>query len=197
MIDVAPMRSSDVAGVADLHIASLPGDFLASLGPEFLRTLYQGLITLPTTVSLIAIEDLSLAGFIVGALDTRRMFTQLLRRQGPRLSLHVLRRVPYRPWLWLQALEALTYPRKRRSGLPDAELVVLVVRAASRSRGIGRTLVARLNDELRPRGVTAYRVTTAADNADADAFYRGLGFRLEHTFVMHRRPFHCYSYRLI
>lgn len=196
MVDVSPMQSGHVASVADLHIASLPDDFLPSLGRDFLRTLYQGLLTLPLTVSLVAIEDVGVAGFVVGTLDTQRMFTQLLRRKGMLLTLHVLRRIPSRPSLPLRALEALTYPRKQHAELPAAELVALAVGPASRGRGIGKTLVARLNEEFRPRGVSAYRVTTAADNAGADAFYRRLGFRLEHTFLMHRRPFHCYTYHL-
>ena len=192
-VDIQPMRSLHVEDVVQIHIDSFPHDFLPSLGADFLRTLYRGLMKAPSTVSLVALDKAKVIGFVVGALDTRQLFLQLLRRQGTALAWQVLRRMPKHPSILWRTFEAITYPRKEKGDLPKAELVVLAIANGARCQGLGKALVVRLNAELKPRGITAYKVSTAQDNTRADAFYHKLGFRLEHTFVMHHRTFNLYT----
>lgn len=62
-------------------------------------------------------------------------------------------------------------------GAPIAQLTLLVVDEAHRTRGIGRVLVATAEDWSRSRGAKRFVVTTALQRADAHAFYEKLEFR--------------------
>jgi GNAT superfamily N-acetyltransferase len=59
---------------------------------------------------------------------------------------------------------------------PIAQLTLLVVDEAHRTRGVGRALVAAAEDWVRSRGAKRFVVTTALRRADAHAFYEKLQF---------------------
>ena len=63
-------------------------------------------------------------------------------------------------------------PRRR------GHVETLIVNARQRRRGIGRTLLARAADWARGRGATEMVLTSWAGNAEADAFYERLGYRV-------------------
>ena len=62
---------------------------------------------------------------------------------------------------------------------PVAQLTALVVPPDARGRGIGRALVAWVEQWARDRGATRLVVTTALHRAEAPPFYERLGF--DHT----------------
>jgi len=59
---------------------------------------------------------------------------------------------------------------------PIAQLTLLVVDEAHRTRGVGRALVAAAEEWVRARGAKRFVVTTALRRADAHAFYEKLQF---------------------
>ncbi len=63
-------------------------------------------------------------------------------------------------------------PRRR------GHLETLIVNARQRRRGIGRRLLATATDWARARGATEMVLTTWVGNAEADAFYERLGYRV-------------------
>ena len=63
-------------------------------------------------------------------------------------------------------------PRRR------GHVETLVVSARQRRRGIGRRLLAAAADWARARGATEMVLTTWVGNAEADAFYEKLGYRV-------------------
>jgi GNAT superfamily N-acetyltransferase len=62
---------------------------------------------------------------------------------------------------------------------PVAMLTALVVLEHARGLGIGKALVAHVEDWARTRGASAMTLTSALRRSDAHAFYRRLGY--EHT----------------
>src|SRR3954471_2220300 len=60
---------------------------------------------------------------------------------------------------------------------PLGRLTALVVSEAARERGVGRALVARVNDEARRQGCDRLEVSSGESRRDAHAFYLRLGFR--------------------
>lgn len=60
-----------------------------------------------------------------------------------------------------------------------AMLTVLAVHERARGMGIGRQLVARIEDWARSHGATTISLTSALRRTEAHAFYRTLGY--EHT----------------
>jgi GNAT superfamily N-acetyltransferase len=73
----------------------------------------------------------------------------------------------------LQVTPAIEYDR------PAAKLGVLVVAESHRGRGVGRALLAAIEDEARLRGCELLYLTTSERRDDAHAFYERIG--LEHT----------------
>lgn len=63
-------------------------------------------------------------------------------------------------------------PRRR------GHVETLIVNARQRRRGIGRRLLAAAADWARARGATEMVLTTWVGNAEADAFYERLGYRV-------------------
>jgi ribosomal protein S18 acetylase RimI-like enzyme len=63
-------------------------------------------------------------------------------------------------------------PRRR------GHVETLIVNARQRRRGIGRRLLATAADWVRARGATEMVLTTWVGNAEADAFYEKLGYRV-------------------
>ena len=72
------------------------------------------------------------------------------------------------------------------SAQPVAQLTALVVPPEARGRGVGRALVARVEQWARERGAERLVVTTALHRAEAPRFYERLGF--EHTGRRYVRP---------
>jgi GNAT superfamily N-acetyltransferase len=73
----------------------------------------------------------------------------------------------------LQVSPAIEYER------PAAKLAALVVDESQRGEGIGRALLAAMEDEARLRGCELLYLTTSERRDDAHAFYEHAG--LEHT----------------
>jgi GNAT superfamily N-acetyltransferase len=73
----------------------------------------------------------------------------------------------------LQVTPTIEYER------PAAKIGALVVDEAHRGQGVGRTLVAALEEEARTRGCVLMFLTTSAHRGDAHEFYRRVG--LEET----------------
>jgi phosphinothricin acetyltransferase len=53
---------------------------------------------------------------------------------------------------------------------------LLLLREAAQGRGLGRELVAALEDALRAAGFSALRLSVTAGNAAAHAFWERMGF---------------------
>ena len=130
-----------------------------------------------------ASETDRLQGFILASVDARGMMSVVLR--APHLFAAALLKVLVaRPCLVLHALETVTYGAKTRSDV-HAELIVIAVDPAVRSRGIGRRMLETLHRELADRAVRRYKVTVHASMADANRFYVENGFALETTFELY------------
>ena len=64
-----------------------------------------------------------------------------------------------------------------RSVADEAEVLNLAVRAESRRAGVGQGLLDAVLELLRERSVATVYLEVRASNAEAQAFYRSLGFR--------------------
>jgi len=79
-------------------------------------------------------------------------------------------------------------PSEAANATHRAEVQRVAVAAAARGRGVGRALMAAVEDEARRRGLSLLWLTTHED-ADAEAFYRSVGYtRLGAMPSYSRRP---------
>ena len=189
--DLVRMHTDDIPQVVDLHLASLPSSFFASLGTSFLREYYTAFVLSPFAVAVISGKDGQVTGFVCGTQSPAAHAAWTVRRRGLRLA-------------WVAAVALLQRPRvlvvfmrtrigryarglSRRvandgrgavSSGRTAEPAVLshiAVRADQRGSGLGRALVRRFCDLVRAEGAMAVELVTLAGPEGASNFYDRLG----------------------
>jgi len=175
----------EAADAARLHRAQLPGSFLASLGPGFLRVLYRRLVVDGASTVLVARAGDEVLGFVAGTEDTGRFMRRFVRRDGPRAAVAGAAGLLRHP---VAAVETLRYGPASADvdGLPVAELLALAVDPAARRQGLGLRLIRALQDDVRARDVPGMRVTVASENAGAIVAYERAGFRRATRTEVHR-----------
>jgi ribosomal protein S18 acetylase RimI-like enzyme len=182
---LAPGTPHEAEAVARLHVHQLRDSHLASLGEGFLRVLYRRIARDADSTLLVARRRCDVVGFVAGTTSTRRLYREFLRHDAVRAGAVAAPGLLRHP---RATLETLRYRVAVGStvALPDAELLALVVHPAVRRHGVGARLVATLQDDFGARGVTACRVTVAADNAAALALYLRCGFVRADLIEVHR-----------
>ena len=80
------IQKSDIPIIADIHIKTLKGDFLPSLGKNFLETMYQGLINKKDIYSFKFLEKKEIAGFIIGTKNMDQFFKTALKASFIKLA---------------------------------------------------------------------------------------------------------------
>jgi ribosomal protein S18 acetylase RimI-like enzyme len=174
-----------IASLISLHQAAFPDFFLTSLGPAFLRLLYNGFIMHPQGICLVAEEQGNVVGFAAGTINPDGFFSALLRRQAFRFAMAAVPGLLRNPlFVTRKCLGALFYRGETPGGIPDAALLSsLAVSPATQSKGVGQALVHAFAEEVRRRGGKAiYLTTDESENEKANRFYAKCGFELLDTF---------------
>lgn len=168
--------------MAALHASEIPHGFLVSLGPGFLRRLYERVARSETAFLIVDEDPEGVAGFVAAAERTGTLYREFLVHDGIAAGLaaapHVLR-APRRTW------ETLRYGSGSGNDLPPAEILAVAVSPRRRGLGVGSALVGAATVELHRRGVPAARVVTDAGNEAALALYARCGFRPHSTTEVH------------
>jgi glycosyltransferase involved in cell wall biosynthesis/ribosomal protein S18 acetylase RimI-like enzyme len=178
-----PASPDDAAALARLHREALPEAFLPALGDRFLRVLYRAMVEDPESVVVVGEAGGRVVGFASGVASVRRFYGRFFRRHGLRAGLVAAPRL-LRPAVARRALETARYPA-RTDGLPEAELLAIAVDRAWRRQGVGEGLAERVVQGLARLGAPELKVVVGADNAGANRFYAGVGFRAAGQLEVH------------
>lgn len=188
---IIPMRREHAARVAEIHCAALSGDFLPSLGKEFLTVFYQGVFDAGVGFGFVAVEENQPVGFVLASVDTSSLFKQILMSKAIPMGLRVIAALLRQPRLLANVFETFLYPSKEN--VPEkAELVVIGFDAAFRGRGLGHQLVNELDNQFRALNVHSYKVTVLQENQRANHFYQSLGFQIAQEFELYRKKWNLY-----
>ncbi len=181
---IRDMRSEDIEAVVGIHLESFPGFFLSFLGPKFLRLLYEGIMTHPQGLVLVAESDPGVDGFVAGVTDQSNFYRRLIRERAHLFAWASLRAVVRRPRIIPRLFRAIRQSRRSEESAAKASLMSIAVRPGASGKGTGKDLVAAFSAAMSKRGIGAYGLTTDRDANDrVNLFYRRLGFRLARTFV--------------
>jgi ribosomal protein S18 acetylase RimI-like enzyme len=189
---IRPMRLEEAAQVARYHCEEIPGGVLAELGTPVLRTLYRALAAGNHGFVFVAVDqDERLVGFISGVTDIGKMYRSVLLRHAIRFALLGVRYL-LSPRMMRRIFATLLYPARTKGTLPNAELLSVVLAPEARGSGAGSTLLQRLLDEFRRRGVDQIRVMVGAHLKRANAYYRKHGFVPAGQVHRHGQPANVY-----
>jgi ribosomal protein S18 acetylase RimI-like enzyme len=181
---IEPMSPADIPAVVALQVTSLDGSIVTELGHAFLNRFHRLALAHDTSRALVAKDDGRLVGFALGALDVHAFN----RHVKPRVIGAIVRALlsPSRIRL------AGSLVRSILEGEPQppipAELLLLVVDAGARRRGVGAALLAALESSFARQGAARYRVAVRSHLAAARAFYSAERFALEQERQVLGRP---------
>jgi len=176
-------RGADASALARLHREGLPGSFLPQLGRGFLRRLYGALVTDPSGVVVVAESAGRPVGFVAAVGSVPRFYHRFFLRHGVAAGASTAPRL-LRPGVLRRALETARYAGNG-DGMPEAEILTVVLAPAFRHRGAGRAMVLEALGRLADKGVERGKVVAGADLAAANDLYRRMGFKKVGTVAVH------------
>jgi ribosomal protein S18 acetylase RimI-like enzyme len=139
----------------------------------------------PATIALVASDaGAAIVGFAIASLDVHAFNAHVKPRVLPALARALA--APRRWRLAFSIARGLTEPEPQPP-IPE-ELLLLVVDARVRRRGIGQRLLAELETGFARSGARRYRVAVRSHLAVARAFYLALGFQHEQQLLVLGHP---------
>ena len=186
--EVRDLQPKDCRATAALHVRLLPHGFFARLGPRFLVAYHRSFQRSPHAVSLVAVRDGEVVGFLLGLLRPGAHGAQVLRSSGLHLATAGALGLLLHPRLL--ALFVRTRLARYARGISrrirpapsqpvTQEVAVLqhvAVDPTRRQAGAGRALVRAFEELVAEAGVGQVVLLTMPEEDGAPAFYRRLGY---------------------
>jgi ribosomal protein S18 acetylase RimI-like enzyme len=176
---------------ADLHYKTLGyRSFITSFGREFLYQIYRGILEYRLGFFIFANSNSKLEGFILGCTDSTKLISIVVKKIWifSKLIIPALLR---NPRFIGKLVSTILYPQIERVKT-KGELLVIVVEARCRSKGIGSTLVEKLDDEFSKRGIQEYKVAVHREMTKSNDFYFKKGMKLSKTFNLYNTQWNIY-----
>jgi ribosomal protein S18 acetylase RimI-like enzyme len=178
-VRVAALTDELLEEAVRIHLAGLGYTMNSRLGRGHLRFLYRLMARDDRCYVGLALSDGRPVGIISGTLDAGSLSTRLWRAMSfsrlARIAFTFLSQPSLIFELWKSRVIAAPVFDKGRE--VKAILTTLSVDPGVQARGIGRRLVAAMENSFARRGIRMYRVDTLLENLPAREFYRKLGFR--------------------
>lgn len=154
--------------------------------PELLGHVYAGpYVVAPATRSVVVVDDLGVAGYLLCALDTNGFEEWREAEWWPGLRTDYPRALPGRTPGDQEVIDLIHAPPVASAPIAARYPAHLHIDLLPRiqGRGIGGQLIRDLIEDLGVRGIPGLHLDVGSDNAGAIAFYRRLGF-----IELERRP---------
>lgn len=190
---VIPLKKEHTKDVAKIHKESLPGDFLPSLGLNFLVVMYENMIQIPGTFGFVEIQDNQIRGFVIGTKDMKNLFNKTFKTNTHKLVYHCLISLIKQPKLIIRIVETFLYPHKEKG--PEAELIVIAVLKKWQGKGVGKKLTEKLEEVFIKKNIYKYKVAVHKKKK-ANLFYKKLGYLQINTFTLYSRKWILYEKKI-
>lgn len=176
MADIQKIYDSLSLQIANLHIQGIPTGFISSLGLGFVAALYEAVAEDENSFGYVAVEDDEVLAFIAFSTNISKLYKHVALKKGFMFAIILVRRMlSFR--VFKKVIDNILYPsRMKKTGLPSAELLSIVVAPQSQGKGIARQLVEKGLQECKSRGIDKVKVLASADNKFANKLYKKCGF---------------------
>jgi ribosomal protein S18 acetylase RimI-like enzyme len=180
------LKMSDLAGVADVHLAAFPDSALTMLGREAVRRYYEWQLVGPHDITALgAFIGQEIKGFCFGGIF-RGALSGFLRKNRPYLIWQVLthpqlvshpifrERLNTGLKLWGRGGKpGRSAPVEHRGEIPF-DILSIAVHPGSQGLGLGKLLLTEIESVARQRGFREMDLTVRPENHQALRFYESL-----------------------
>ena len=178
-LQIVPLEEKYLGDVVQIHRNVLGYTFNSRLGIDHLSFLYKAIAQDPKSYVGVALLDDQPVGTVSGTLDMDKIKTSMLKsyqlEQWKHLVLHILGQ-PSVIHEWWKG-NVIGRPVYFEEKLIRPILTTIAVDSRYQGKGVGKSLVRKLEDFFRRKNVNTYRLDTLAENTGARKFYESLGFR--------------------
>ena len=166
-MDTIPFTRAHARQAAEIHVEGQPGTFLTRLGIDFLTRMYQAIADSPHAFGVTVIDENTVAGVAIVALNTTQVFQEMKRQHWHRLLWPMIRQVLRDPLLVGDIVQSIRYPATLHAPPGEAEILFLGLRRPYMRRGIARRVASLIVDEAYGRGCTSITTLVAKRNRAA------------------------------
>jgi ribosomal protein S18 acetylase RimI-like enzyme len=184
-MEIKRLLKSDIENVVRIHNDSFKNFFLTVLGDSFLKVYYNSIRKNNKGILLGIFDNGELCGFCAATNLSKGFNEQLILKNILPFSLIGLKLFFTQP----DSLFRL-YKNFKKNDLSDsdsheyAELLSIAVLQNKQGLGLGKTLLLKLEDDLKLIGCNELSLTTDFyDNDKTIQFYRGLGYGVLYEFI--------------
>lgn len=172
--------------VAQLHCEQINQGFLATLGPSFLSLLYEAIDKDKSSVLIAKEDDGKVIGFVSGAVSLHPIYKRLLYRP---FSLFIILTSCFFSISKLSKIFEILFIGKNNpilKGLPQHELLTIVVDPEHQGQGHAEDLFASLCNHFNAANVKNFKIIVGLDLARAHAFYLKMGCTVAGEMQVHK-----------
>ncbi len=189
------MTEDDVPALVDLHLEVFKGYDNTMMGVGYLTNLYRTLACHSACISIVALEDGKLAGWVGGVWDWLSFQKALIRRNilvTPSILLSILKNKPAMiakafSFVWPVVSEFIRrckrpeVPREGTAASLQAALLVIGVDQRRQNQGLGQSMIKAFQRLLLSKGFTGITVSTFTDNEAGNRTFQRAGYVLYRT----------------
>jgi len=176
-LNIEQLKPSWIPEVAEIHMQSLPDDFLPGLGYDFLKnTFYPAACNSPYGKIFISAENDHPNGFAIVTKDSGGFFRSIVQDQfweffkiGLRTSLSSCKQLK-------NNIEILFSSLKKNVDENYGEIYEIAVRKEDQGKGIGKKLVLESIEYLKHEGIPGIRIKTLKQNTEWVHFFLKSGW---------------------
>jgi ribosomal protein S18 acetylase RimI-like enzyme len=191
-IQILPMQSEHIPEVAQLHIEGIKDAFIGSLGIDFVKLLYEGIVQSQDGFGLVAEENGKVLGFVAFTTNLSKLYKSVILKKGVWFILRLASKI-FSLRQIKSVFETLFYPsRIKKMNLPHAELLSIAVAEEVRRKGLASELVGRGLEACRTRGIAKVKVLVAVSKESANKLYQNCGFEFVGQTDSHGSPHNIY-----
>ena len=172
-----------VKNVAELHVKTFKGFFLAFMGKRFLNLMYSCYTKFDKADILVASEGDKVLGFLAYSFDMSAFYKYMIKTKLIPFGWYAFLAFLRRPKTFFHLLGALLKPKDAKREEKYVELASIGVDPDAKNTGVGSELISALKALVDFKEYSYIALETDAfNNAAANAFYLKNGFTVAKTF---------------
>jgi len=191
---IRPLLTKDVSQVVSLYENYMFDSELKKIGEKFLYLLFVAINDSNYSINYVYEENSKVVGFISAALNTKKLFEELLRKSKLAFLRSLFFSLLKRPYLLFFMLEFGCYLQKAQHKRIKAELLFIVIDPQYRKSGRAKGLINTVVTDLKKMSHNTVRVLVLKKNWAANHLLRNLGFCLVNEFKFFNKQNLLYEY---